>query len=45
MMIIPKTKSKVKWSDTKIKVDDGVIKTSESMKMLGGYLNDALNLH
>merc|ERR1711867_382984 len=43
MMIVPKTKSCVNWSETKIKVDDGVIKTSESMKMLGGYLNDAIN--
>merc|ERR1711867_342945 len=43
MIIVPKTKSKVNWKESKIKVDDGVIKTNESMKMLGRYLNNAMN--
>ena len=42
MMIVPETKSSVKWSETNIKVEDGIIETSESMKMLGGYLKEAM---
>ena len=43
MMIVPKKNSKIKWNDVTIKVEDGEIKTSDSMKMLGGYMNEALN--
>ena len=42
-MIVPKNKYNTNWNEVKIKVKDGEIKTSESMKMLGGYMNEALN--
>ena len=43
MMIVPKNKSETNWKKVEIKVEDGEIKTSDSMKMLGGYINEALN--